>query len=134
MKYILFCAVLFIYSCNNGSGIKSELKKADQITIHYYSSSQSDSVIKIVHTTNPDAIEKLASFVDNEISTDADCGSDGNIVFTKESKKLFDINFNVLNTKCRQFHFNYNNKIYKTKMGNEAADFLTALWAGKSYY
>ena len=57
MKYIPVVIILFLISCKRGE-IANTLKQSDEITVRFYLNSHSDSVIKILHTNNKDAIAK----------------------------------------------------------------------------
>jgi hypothetical protein len=133
MKYFVILIAVMIFSCKE-SELKKDLKQADSVTIHFYNNSQADSVIKIVHTNSKDAIEKLSSFIDSKEIQDKSCGHDGDIVFLKNNQIIQTVNFYALQKGCRQFYFTKNGKPITTSVSNEAADFLTSLWAGKTYY
>lgn len=133
MKYLSFILLLIITGCKE-SELQKRLKKADAITVHFYLNAHSDSVIKIMHTNNKDAISKLASFIDDKEINAPDCGRDGAIFFKQNDVVIDTVGFNVLQKSCRQFFFTENGKEHVTQVNNEAADFLTSMWAGKTYY
>ncbi len=128
--YILF---LLGYGCNSNK-IKDGLNKADTMTIHFFKNSLPDSVLKIVRTTSTEAIDKFANYIAYKAIKERPCAIDGDIVFSKANLPIALVRFNALNGSCRQFIFDYQGKHYATRLGNEAADLLTALWAGKPFY
>ena len=133
MRYLSLILLILITSCKE-SGLQKKLKTADAITVHFYLNAHSDSIIKILHTNNKDAISKLASFIDDKEINAPDCGRDGAIFFKNKDVVIDTVGFNVLQKSCRQFFFTENGKEHVTKVSNEAADFLTAMWSGKTYY
>ena len=130
--FIVFIA-FFLTSCAD-SGLKKQLMQSNEITIHFYIDHQPDSVIKIVHTTSREAINKLVSYIDSKEINGNDCGNDGDIVFMKGNKTLMTVTFNALQASCRQFTFRFNTKVTTTKVSDDAANFLMGLWAGKMNY
>ena len=134
MKSITMYILIFLgYGCNTNK-MKEDLHKADTITIHFFKSSLPDSILKIVRTTSTVTIDKLATFISEKEIKELPCAVDGDIEFSKAGRPLTLVHFNTLNGTCRQFIFDYKGKHYSTRVGNEAADLLTALWAGKSFY
>jgi hypothetical protein len=133
MKYIPVVIILFLISCKQGE-IANTLKQSDEITVRFYLNSHSDSVIKILHTNNKDAITKLANFVDSKQKKDANCGRDGDITFKRNGMLVENVYFNVLQKDCREFFFYSRGTEIVTEINNEASDFLTAMWSGKNYY
>ncbi|GAC1418429.1 MAG: hypothetical protein NVS1B13_04280 [Flavisolibacter sp.] len=131
--FTLFILILLGYGCSTNK-IKEDLNKADTITIHFFKNSLPDSVLKIVRTTNTVTINKLATFIAYKEIKEMPCVVDGDIEFFKADHILALVRFNTLNGSCRQFIFDYNGRHYATRVGNEVADLLTALWAGKSFY
>ncbi|MFL5789252.1 MAG: hypothetical protein ACJ748_14425 [Flavisolibacter sp.] len=133
MKYLILLIIVGLLGCKE-SDLKMRLKQANEVSIHFYYNSQSDSVIKIVHTNSKLAIGKLADFIDRKEVSNKFCGHDGDIVFIKNNKVIDTVYFNALQKSCRQFYFTINGRIASTTVSNEAADFLTSLWAGNSKY
>ena len=133
MRYISLIFLLIGVGCKE-SDLQKKLKSADAITVHFYLNAHSDSVIKILHTNNKDAISKLASFIDDKEINAPNCGRDGAIFFKNKDVVLDTVGFNVLQKSCRQFFFMEKGKEKVTQVSNEAADFLTSMWSGKTYY
>lgn len=133
MRYILLIVILIATGCKE-STYKKKLKQADAITVHFYLNAHSDSVIKILHTNNKDAILKLASFMDNKQINPPNCGRDGAIFFKVKDVVIDTVGFIVLQKNCRQFFFTENGTEKVTEVSDEAADFLTSMWSGKTYY
>jgi hypothetical protein len=133
MRYISLILLLLLAGCKE-SELQKKLKSADAITVHFYLNAHSDSVIKILHTNNKDAISKLASFIDDKEINAPDCGRDGAIFFKVKDAIIDTVGFNVLQKSCRQFFFIDKGKEKVTQVSNEAADFLTSMWSGKTYY
>src|SRR5437763_9050217 len=107
MKYLSLFVLSFLISCRN-SPFKKYLKEADAVTVHFYSTGHPDSLIKIMHTTNRDAIEKLSSFIDNKEITNHECAREGEIIFLKGSHEMQKVEFSMMQSNCRQFTFQYN--------------------------
>ena len=133
MRYIALILLILMNSCKD-SELQKKLRSADNIKVHFYLNAHSDSVIKIMHSNNKDAISKLASFIDDKEINAPDCGRDGAIFFIKNDVVIDTVGFNVLQKGCRQFFFSENGKEHVTQVSNEAADFLTSMWSGKTYY
>jgi hypothetical protein len=133
MKYFsLALLLLAMASCT--SPFQKQLNTADELTIHFYSSARADSVIKILRTNNKKAIEQLSSYIDTKQIKAPGCGHDGDIIFYQGTRVLQVVDFNLLQTNCRHFAFEANGKQFTTSINSEGADFLMALWAGKTSF
>src|SRR5947209_7612470 len=100
MKYVIIILLLVGFGGCKESNLKKRFKQADEVTIHFFSNSQSDSVIKIVHTTSKQAVEQLASFIDNKQTANNFCGHDGDILFIKNNLVTDTVHFNALQKDC----------------------------------
>ena len=131
----LSCIILtaFLFSCGNQSAISKKLSGSDSLVITF-NVPNSDSVIKMVTTTEKKAIRKLAGFMNGKKGEEGVCGFDGNMVFYSKGEILLPVVFQYNEEGCRHFLFDLDNKVVNTKMSNEAADFLKSLMEGKGTY
>lgn len=120
-------------SCVN-SELKKQFGKADDLTIYFYTREGTDSVYKIVHTTDEKAITKLLDFIDKKNGIDKSCSYNGKIKLSKGTSELGILSFNTNNPACRVFSFAINGRQNTVTMSNEAADFLIALREGRGFY
>ena len=130
--FYLIAVIVFATACNNNA-LQSKLDNADGLTIRFFDPGKPDSIIKIVKTTDAKAIEKMINFVNNKTTENINCGFTGIMLFTKNGTEVQTVNFNTQNN-CLHFSYNINGKDIHSKMSNEAADFLNALYFGRNFY
>ena len=129
------CIILatFLFSCGNESAISKKLSGSDSLVITF-NAPNSDSVINIVSTTEKKAIRKLTGFMNGKKEEQRECGFDGNMTFYSKGEVLLPVIFQYNEDSCRHFIFEIDNKVMKTKMNNEAVDFLKSLSCGNRMY
>ncbi|MBC7873846.1 MAG: hypothetical protein H7Y01_07620 [Ferruginibacter sp.] len=134
MKILFFpVLLLFLSACSGGSAGNEQLSGCDSLVV-YFNTPLTDSVEKIVTTTEKKAIKKLAGFVNGKPSEAYKCGYDGNLMFYSQGSLKGDVSFNYSGDSCRHFMMMIENKLTPTTMSNEAADFLKSLAEGKEWY
>ena len=124
-RFVSIAAVFLLLSCGN-SPLVSKLQDSDSIAIRF-NLPGTDSIVKVVETTEPHAIQKLVQFADGKAIKEYKCGYDGNIMFYKKGRLAGDISFNYTVDDCHHFLHMADGKFTATKMNNEAADFLESL-------
>lgn len=72
--------------------------------------------------------------MDGKTTEKQNCGFDGNMQFFKAGTQVLPVVFRYGNADCRIFTFDLDNKVMKTVMGKEAADFLQSLAENKNWY
>ncbi|MER3465364.1 MAG: hypothetical protein C4329_14070 [Chitinophagaceae bacterium] len=133
MKWILFAAIITLISCTN-SEVKNKFGKADDLVIYFYSNAGSDSIYKIVHTSDEKAKEKLIGFIDGK-NAERKCDVfTGKILFKAKGAIIDSVQFNTSDVACRIFSFLDGNKRKTVNMSNEAVDFLIALREDRKFY
>lgn len=130
MKFFIYLSVVFVLASCSGSAVSKKLASADSLVITF-NAANTDSVLKIVTTTEKKAIKKLSQFVAGKESEQFKCGYDGNMTFYSNGQLLLPLVFKYKEKDCRHFLFDMDNKVMSTKMSNEAADFLQNLLDGK---
>ena len=126
---ILFVTGLLLISCNNSPLVKN-LEGSDSLAVRF-NYPGTDSIVKIVETTEPHAIEKLLQFAGAKETDQFKCGYDGKAMFYKKGSLAGDISFNFSADGCHHFLHLAEGKLTATRMNNEAADFLKTLADGK---
>lgn len=114
--------------------VQKQFSNANDLTIYFYTAEGTDSVYRIVHTTDEKAINKLIDFIDKGNVANKNCNYNGRIKFGQGSKDLGTVLFNTVDPACRLFSFTLNGKEKNTNMSNEAADFLIALRERRNFY
>ncbi len=99
-----------------------------------FNAPNSDSVIKMVSTTDTKAIQRMAKFLNGKASALYKCGYDGNMLFFRNGQQVLPVVFKFSENDCKHFSFDLDNKVMSTEMSNEAVDFLKSLGEGKSWY
>ena len=134
MKSIFaFLLYIVILSSCSQSALSKKLSGSDSLVISF-NQLNSDSIAKMVATTEKTAIKKLIRFIDGKETEKFKCGYDGNLVFYKEGKELLPIVFKYKDKDCRHFLLELDGKLLSNKMNKEAADFLQSLQEGKTWY
>lgn len=130
MKLIIyFVTGLLLISCSN-SPLVNNLESSDSLAVRF-NHPGTDSIVKVVETTEPHAIQKLLRFADGKKTEQFKCGYDGNIMFYKKGSLAGDISFNFSVDGCHHFLHMTDGKLTATAMNNEATDFLKSLADGK---
>ncbi len=130
MKLIVCIASsLLLISCSS-SPLVEKIKASDSLAIRF-NHPGTDSIVKVVETTEVHAIEKLVRFADEKETEQFKCGYDGNMMFYKKGSLAGDISFNYSSDGCHHFLQMADGKLTATKMSNEAADFLKSLADGR---
>ena len=132
-KLFLIASVIILATACNNSVLQQKLDDANGLTVKFFDANNPDSIIKIVKTTDEKAIEKMTGFVDGKISENLKCGFTGIMLFINNGTEIQTVNFNTQNN-CEHFSYNIDGKIINSKMTNEAADFLNALYSGRNFY
>lgn len=128
---LLFAA--FILSSCGKSEIRKKLSDADEVVISF--AERNNPRRKAVSAVERSAISRMIDFIEGKEDMSEPCtGNDGIIVFNKDGKGIQVVAFTYLEKGCQQFYFTMDGKTYKTKLNSEAADFFTALAAGKDVY
>ena len=130
---LLFLFILLIATACNKSALQKKLDDANGLTLKFFDANNTDSIIKIVKTTDEKAIEKMTGFVDGKKSENLKCSFTGIMLFTNKGTEIQTINFSTKNN-CEHFFYNIDGKVISTKMSNEAADFLNVLYSGRNFY
>lgn len=126
MKLILsIAAALVLISCGNSALVK-QIEGSDSVAVRF-NYPGTDSIVKVVETTLPHAIEKLVGFVDSKETGKHNCGYNGNIMFYKKGMLTGDISFNYTTNNCHHFLHMADGKLSATSLSNEAAHFLKRL-------
>ena len=126
MKLILCMAAgLVLISCGNSALVK-QIEGSDSVAVRF-NQPGTDSIVKVVETTLPHAIEKLVGFVDGRETDKHKCGYNGNMMFYKKGILTGDISFNYTTNNCHHFLHMADGKLTATSLSNEAADFLKHL-------
>jgi len=131
LPFLIFA--LFALSCSGGSAAGKKLKGCDSLVITF-NAPNSDTVVNVVSTTETNAIQKLARFLDGKPSEQYKCGYDGNMVFFKAGKQVLPVVFKYSEEGCRHFLFDLDNTVISSQMSNEAASFLKNLAEGRDSY
>ena len=130
MKLIIcFAASLLLFSCSN-SPLVNNLEDSDSVAIRF-NHPGTKSIIKVVETTEPHAIQKLVQFAGGKETDQFKCGYDGNAMFYKKGSLAGDISFNFSTDGCHHFLHVADGKLTATKMSNEATDFFKNLADGR---
>lgn len=106
------------------------MEDSDSIAVRF-NHSGTNSIAKVVETTDAHAIQKMLRFADGKKTEEYTCGYDGNIMFFKKGSLAGDISFNFSVDDCHHFLHFAAGKLTATAMSNEAADFLKSLNAKK---
>ena len=130
---LLIVASVFLFSCSNNSAISKKLSGSDSLVINF-TLAASDSIVKTVSTTEPKAIKKLVQFVDGKQAEENKCGYDGQLLFFVKGIMVSDAYFKYTDPGCRFFLMELDGKLQRTRMSNEAADFLQGLAEGRNSY
>jgi len=123
-------ALVLLAGCKN-SEITNELVKSDSINIQFANSTTNSM------STDKDAIQKLADFIgrkEKSLPLECEIKPSGMIFFYLNGQSKHEVTFTDLSQKCRYFITKVNGRTVYTEVGNEAADFLTAIRDGKSTY
>lgn len=128
----IIITLLCLFSCTR-SDISKKLAGCDSLVITF-NVPDTDSVINSVSTTDTKAIQKLARFLNEKPSDMKGCGFDGNMLFYKAGTQVMPVVFKYSKTNCRLFTYDLDNKVMKTGMSNEAADFLQSLAENRNWY
>jgi hypothetical protein len=126
MKLTLYITIIALLISCSQSPIVSQLQDSDSLAIRFLKQG-TDSVIKTVETSNPNAIKDLLHFADSKQTAQYKCGYDGNALGSLAG----DITFNYSGDGCQHFLYMANGKLVATEMSNQAIDFFKALAAGK---
>jgi hypothetical protein len=132
MRFLLLITLGCI-SCSDNSAVSKKLSGSDSLVIRFYAP-QSDSVIKLVSTTEKKAINRVSEFVSAKETEPFKCGYDGALLFFEKGKQVSDVSFKYSEPGCRHFLLDAEGKLTSTKMSNEAADFLESLAKGQESY
>ena len=127
---LLFSPLLF--SCGSSSFTR-KYQGCDSLVITFNFPS-SDSVLKVVQTTDKKAIRQCLGWVDGPETEKFKCGYDGNLSFFVQGQLVLPVVFRYTDSGCRHFLFDVNNTLQSRRMSNEAADFLQSLSEGKEWY
>lgn len=134
MKNIFVVSIMiFLSSCGKQSAISKKLSGSDSLVITF-NVPDSDSVLKMVSTTEKNAIRKLSGFLNGKTTGQDQCGYDGNMLFYKKGSQVLPVVFKYSSDSCRRFLFELDNKVMSTKMNNEATGFLKSLAEGRGWY
>ena len=126
MKYLFFvCLSLAIISCKQ-SAVKQSFSSADSLVIHF-KNEQAGVITKTVQTAESKAINRVIEFIDSKETKPFDCGYDGKMYFFKNGTRVQEVDFKITNDTCNHFAFKLDDKLIRTKVSNEAVDFLNAL-------
>lgn len=133
MKSILFIALfLLLMSCSNKGDIA--VSSSDSLVIQY-KSIPSGEVLKTVTTAEPNAIKKLAQFVEEGKSEEFKCGTQGSLIFFNKGTVKREVLFAFSKSGCQHFIWNDEHQVmHDVKMSNEAAAFLKGLAEGTNPY
>lgn len=93
-----------------------------------------DSVIKTVSTTDLNAINKLAGFLNGKEAEQFKCGYDGNLVFYKEGQTLVTAAFKYTEDGCEHILFDSGKETKSVIMNAEAKSFFKNLLEEKGWY
>lgn len=134
MKYLPFLLILLIAaSCGKQSAVQQKLASADSLVITF-NLPDKDTVINTVSTTDATAIKKIVGFLGGKTKDGTPCGYDGHIDFFSKQQLLLQMVFSYHSEDCRQFIFDFENKVQSLPVGNEAKNFLQSLGEGKNWY
>lgn len=131
-KLFLFTGLIFLFACQP-SAVGKKLKGCDSLVITF-NQPGTDSVLNVVSTTETDAIQKVARFLDGKAAGSRSCDYNGHMLFFKGGLQVLPVVFKYSSDSCREFVFDLDNKVMSTKMENEAVDFLQSLSGGKNWY
>ncbi|HRX93298.1 MAG TPA: hypothetical protein P5158_04245 [Chitinophagaceae bacterium] len=134
MRFSLFVFILlFVTASCNRSALDKHLAGCDSLVITF-NYPDTDSVINSISTTDTKAIQKLKQYIDGKKDTARQCGFDGNMIFFRDQQQVLPVVFKYSNESCRQFLYEINSAVSSYSMSNEAADFLSSLVEGRSWY
>ena len=133
MKYLLiFLSSIAFISCKQ-SAVRQSFSSADSLVIHF-KNEQAGVVTKTVQTAESKAINRVIEFIDSKETKPFDCGYDGKMFFFKKGEQIQEVDFKMTNDSCNHFAFKLNDKLMRTRVSNEAVDFLNALEQGLPTY
>lgn len=131
IRYAILLVVLFA-SCRESAVVK-KLSVADQLEVRY-TQSGSDVIEKYVTTTDKNAIQAMAHFLDNSPAEQFKCGYDGMLIFFEKGEQMQTVDFKYREPGCMHFSCLFDGKVVSVKMSREAADMLEALFSGKKTF
>lgn len=133
MKFLfIFLFTFFFVSCKQ-SAVKQSFSSADSLVIHF-KNEQAGVITKTVQTAESKAINRVIEFIDGKEAKTSDCGYDGKMFFYKNGNRVQEVDFKMTNDTCNHFAFKLDDKLIRTKVSNEAVDFLNALEQGLPTY
>jgi hypothetical protein len=132
---ILFIFILpvLLLACGSNSAVQRKLSVTDSLVI-IFNVPDTDSILNTVTTTEPVAIKKLTGFLGGKTNDGVPCGYDGHIDFFSKQQLLLQVVFSYHKEDCRQFIFDFENKVQSVEVSNEAKNFLQSLASGKNWY
>ncbi|MCX6317442.1 MAG: hypothetical protein NTW29_09145 [Bacteroidetes bacterium] len=131
--FLLIFIAAYACSCGKTSAVEKKLSAADSLIITF-TLPDKDTVINTVTTTEPVAIKKLTGFLGGKTNDGVPCGYDGHIDFFSKQQLLLQVVFSYHKEDCRQFIFDFENKVQSVEVSNEAKNFLQSLASGKNWY
>ena len=135
MKCLFFLSILFVFitvACTRSATAK-QLAGTDSLVIRF-NIPGTHAIAQTMSTTEESAISKLKQFVDAPVTRPSACDMDGNLMFYRKGVLAADISFTFAGDSCRYFVMDRNGELVTTKLGNEAADFLSSLRQGREWY
>ena len=132
-SFLFYLLLIFFLSSCKQSPVQQSFSSADSLVIHF-KDERAGIVTKTVQTAESKAINRIIEFIDAKEINPADCGFDGKMFFYKKGNKIQEVDFKIKNDSCNHFAFLLGEKMMKTKVSNEAIDFLNALENGMPYY
>lgn len=134
MRVILLFLTIFslLISCKDKPAIVKQLAGSDSLVITF-NLPGTDSVIGTVSTTETNAIQKLAGFMDGKEQAKQSCGYDGNMIFFKGGQQALPVVFKFSGD-CKLFMYELEQKLIYTEVSKEGAAFLESLKEGKNWY
>ncbi len=133
MRIILFLFIIYLAAGCKESSTRKSFSSADSLVIHF-KDVQAGKVLKTVQTADPRAISRLIDFIEGPPSEEYKCGYDGKMFFYKDHQQVQEVDFQSKQVNCMHFVFMLDGKLKSTKMNQEAADFLDALYRGLPTY
>lgn len=125
LRYIIITMLAGLFSCTSNNDVKEWIISSDSVAINYFKGDGSrDSVYQVVILKDKKQIESLAGYMTGSSSENYKCSYDGSIQFYKNRTVILDAEFRMNLSGCMHFAFVYNDKLYSTKMSEEAKQFL----------
>jgi hypothetical protein len=126
MRYCFAALVpLFLFACNQPTGIKEVIASTDSVAINYFKGNGSmDTVVNMIMLKDKNEINKLADYIEIGTTQNYKCGYDGSLHFFKRDMVIQDIDFRINDVQCMHFSFTIAGKLFSTTLSPEAKQFL----------